>query len=186
MYAKCYEISVFFDFSLFVYSMSRVRNPNIVDVEASGFGGASYPIEVGLSMACGQRYCSLIKPGPSWTHWDDAAETVHGISRRTLVEKGRPVDVVANELNRMLEGKQVYTDGWVVDEPWIIRLFEAAKIRRGFRMYDIQTIMSEPQMDRWHSVKEHVMKQLKLTRHRASNDARIIQETFIQSACFSR
>ncbi len=163
--------------------MSRVPNPNIVDVEASGFGGASYPIEVGLSMACGQRYCSLIKPDALWTHWDESAESVHGISRGTLEEKGKSVLVVANELNCILDGCVVYTDGWVVDEPWIIRLFDTAKVRRRFRMYDIQTIMSEPQMERWHRVKQQVMKQLKLTRHRASNDARIIQETFIQSAC---
>ncbi len=166
--------------------MSRVHTPNIVDVEASGFGGLSYPIEIGLSMDCGKRYCSLIKPDRGWTHWDDSAENVHGISRSTLEEKGQPVGIVARDLNRLLEGKVVYTDGWVVDEPWVIRLFDAAKVRRGFRMYDIQTIMSEPQMDRWHSVKKQVMKKLKLTRHRASNDARIIQETFVQSTCIPR
>ncbi len=166
--------------------MSRVQPPNIVDVEASGFGGQSYPIEIGLSMECGKRYCSLIKPYFDWTHWDDSAENVHGISRTTLEEKGQLVSTVANELNCLLEGKVVYTDGWVVDEPWIIRLFDAAKVRRRFRIYDIQTIMSEPQMDRWHSVKKQVMKQLKLSRHRASNDARIIQETFVQSICLPR
>ncbi|MFL0799600.1 MAG: hypothetical protein K6L80_04045 [Agarilytica sp.] len=168
---------------LWIYAgMHQIRHPNIVDVEASGFGGLSYPIEVGLSMACGKRYCALIKPDPHWTHWDKSAESVHGISREMLAEKGKPVCTVADELNCLLDGEAVYTDGWVVDEPWMIRLFDAAKVRRGFRMYDIQTIMSESQMDHWHSVKKHVMKQLKLTRHRASNDARIIQETFVQSA----
>ena len=51
--------------------------PAVLDVEASGFGRESYPIEVGYVLSGGQTYCSLIRPLPEWTHWDPQAERVH-------------------------------------------------------------------------------------------------------------
>jgi hypothetical protein len=40
--------------------MQPIR-PNIIDIEASGFGVDSYPIEVGIVLSTGQKYCALIK-----------------------------------------------------------------------------------------------------------------------------
>ena len=58
--------------------------PVIIDIEASGFGRGSYPIEIGYYQPDGQSFCSLIRPDPAWTHWDDSAEQVHGIARPLL------------------------------------------------------------------------------------------------------
>jgi hypothetical protein len=44
--------------------------PAVLDVEASGFGAGSYPIEIGYIASDGTSYCTLIRPAPSWTHWD--------------------------------------------------------------------------------------------------------------------
>ena len=52
--------------------------PTILDIEASGFGPGSYPIEVGLVLPDGDAWCSLIRPEPGWLHWDPSAEQVHG------------------------------------------------------------------------------------------------------------
>jgi len=46
----------------------------ILDVEASGFGAGSYPIEVGYVFGDGRSYCTLIRPVSSWTHWDAKAK----------------------------------------------------------------------------------------------------------------
>ncbi|WDP84202.1 MAG: hypothetical protein HUN05_02695 [Desulfobacter sp.] len=62
----------------------KTIRPYIVDVEASGFGSQSYPIEIGLALGPDTRYCSLIIPSPQWTHWDKAAEKTHAISRDLL------------------------------------------------------------------------------------------------------
>lgn len=157
------------------------NRPYIIDIEASGFGCSSYPIEIGIALQHDQRYCSLIKPDPSWQYWDPNAESTHHISRATLFDRGKPVHQVAQELNQLLSGKTVYSDGWVVDEPWLITLFATAKIQRDFFIYDLQTILSEAQMHNWHDVKQEVSKQLQLRRHRATNDARVIQETFVRT-----
>ncbi len=156
----------------------RNGTPLIIDIEASGFGPNGYPIEVGLALENKKRYCSLIRPHESWVDWNEDAEALHGISRESLSKFGSSIIDVTKILNEMLFNKVVYSDGWVVDEPWIIKLFAAAGIQRQFYMYDIMTILDERSMAIWHEVKVRVEQDLKLGRHRASNDAYIVQETY--------
>ena len=158
-----------------------VFRPYIVDVEASGFGSRSYPIEIGLALDPDFRYCSLIRPAPDWTHWDGTAESLHQISREILKDHGKPLSRVAKDLNRILEGTTVYTDGWSVDKAWIPRLFTAAGIGQTFSVSPLERILTEPQMEIWHATKEEILATLRLNRHRASTDAFIIQETFVRS-----
>ncbi len=158
--------------------MIKVSAPYIIDVEASGFGTESYPIEVGLALTDDRRYCSIIKPHHNWTHWDESAQEAHKIPRELILTRGKPVFIVAHELNRLLGNGFVFSDGSVVDVPWVIKLFDAAKMKRSFQIYDLQSILSEKQMQHWHAVKTEVVDELNLDRHRASNDARVIQETF--------
>lgn len=76
-----------------------LHRPCILDIEASGFGASSDPIEVGHVLADGRSRCTLIRPREGWTHWDPRAEALHGISRETLLRHGRPVAEVARTLN---------------------------------------------------------------------------------------
>ena len=161
--------------------MYHVNNPFIIDVEASGFGSESYPIEIGVALNDGQRFCTLVLPAPDWTHWDKKAEKIHQVSRDILEAYGKPVNEVADQLNGTLAGKILYSDGWVVDKPWLITLFHAAGRPMKFSVSPLEMILTEKQMAVWHDTKEKVIKQKNLTRHRASNDAWIIQETFKQS-----
>jgi len=161
--------------------MPKVAQPFIIDIEASGFGAHSYPIEVGLALEPGTKYCSLISPLPEWTHWDAEAEKVHRISREILDIHGRPPAVVARTLNELLGRATVYSDGWVVDQPWLNRLFNLARVRQEFSISPLEAILSEHQMARWHEVKSKVIEDLALQRHRASYDAQIIQETYLRT-----
>ncbi len=79
----------------------------VLDIEASGFGRGSYPIEVGFVDAQGGAFCSLIRPEPDWLHWDASAEALHGISREALQRHGRPPAWVADQLNQRLAGQVV-------------------------------------------------------------------------------
>ena len=151
--------------------------PPIVDVEASGFGSASYPIEVGLVLSNGCTFCSLITPAPDWCHWDSSAEQVHGVSRDVLLRHGRPADEVAREVNGLLRGKVVYCDSWYHDFTWLSRLFDAGDSAQAFQLEDIRCLLSQAQADHWQATKTRVIDDLKLDRHRASNDARVLQTT---------
>jgi hypothetical protein len=157
----------------------RCSIPNIIDVEASGFGSLSYPIEVGVINQAGKRFCSLIKPQVDWTHWDTKAESLHGISRQLLQEKGLPVQHVCQQLNQFVAGQIVYSDGWVVDDTWLIKLFDAAKVTMQFHVSSLEMILNEAQMSQWHSTKDKLFLQMQEQRHRASSDAALVQNTFV-------
>ena len=155
--------------------------PNIIDIEASGFGVDSYPIEVGVVLGTGEKYCALIKPAEDWLYWDRKAELVHGLSLDTLLSHGKPINTVARELNSFLENKTVYSDGWVVDKPWLSRLFYRSGVNPTFFLSSLEYILKEPQMEIWTDTQRQVMRDLALTRHRASTDALVTQETYART-----
>ncbi len=166
--------------------MNRPSEPIIIDVEASGFGGSSYPIEIGVALHNGEKYCSLITPAPQWTHWDRDAENIHHIQRRTLETCGKPAKEVARGLNQLLAGSTLYSDGWVVDKPWLTTLFHEAGETMNFRVSPLELILTEDQMDIWHETKAQLIAEYRLQRHRASNDAWIVQQTFKRTLDDSR
>jgi hypothetical protein len=154
--------------------------PAVLDVEASGFGRNSYPIEVGFALPSGQVFCMLIRPEPQWTHWDPQAERVHHITRTTLLQRGRPVPVVARLLNEHLRGLTVYSDGWANDYSWLGNLFEVADLSPSFRLENLRALLQEDEADHWHEVKQQAAGERGQQRHRASSDARLLQLTLLR------
>jgi len=152
--------------------------PPIIDVEASGFGQGSYPIEVGFALESGKTYCTLIKPLHDWTHWDERAAALHGINKDLLNQRGQDIIQVAEILNFHLKDKIVYTDGWGVDSSWLALLFDQARVAQHFKLETLNAILSDKQKNHWDNTKYQVIKDLGVCRHRASSDARVIQETF--------
>ncbi len=153
--------------------------PSIIDIEASGFGSHSYPIEVGVVLYNGKRYCSLILPHSSWQHWSVKAEKLHGISRKSLLENGKPITQVCDELNTLLRDHTLYSDAWAHDISWLQRLFEYGGKECAFRLSPIEGIASEWQLEVWDEAKKQVLESYgSAQRHRASYDALLIQQTW--------
>lgn len=157
-----------------------MNTPTIIDLEASGFGKGSYPIEVGFVLPDGSSQCLLIQPDAGWTHWDPAAELVHGISRATLLEYGHPALEVATQLNRSLRGQTVYSDAWAHDYTWLSVLFEAAGLVPTFKLEHLLVLMNECSQQHWNEIRSKVERELNVRRHRASNDARVLQTTWLR------
>jgi len=154
---------------------STTPGPCIIDVEASGFGAGSYPIEVGFVLPTGRAVCTLIRPEPDWTHWDEAAERLHGITRQAAMQHGLPAAKVAELLNRELAGRTVYSDAWSHDYSWLGRLFDAADRPQGFKLEHLRQLLDERQLDRLDEAKREARSALQVQRHRASSDARVLQ-----------
>ncbi|HEY9100617.1 hypothetical protein [Chitinimonas sp.] len=154
--------------------------PTIIDIEASGFGPASYPIEVGCVLPDGESYCTLIQPEPGWQYWDDRAEALHGIQRDLLLRCGRSPQTVAQALNDKLLGRTVYTDSWYHDYTWLSRLFDAADTSPHFNLQDLRLLLARTDTSHWDAARQAVTEELQLSRHRASNDARILQYTVMR------
>ena len=153
--------------------------PVIIDVEASGFGRGSYPIEVGVALEDGRTRCFLIRPASGWSHWDAEAEAMHGISHELLISHGQTVEEVAEQLNELLLYKMVYSDAWGHDQSWLSLLFETAGLPRRFRVESLRCLLEESHLDFWETEKVKALRSLKNVRHRASNDALVLQRTLL-------
>lgn len=155
--------------------------PTILDIEASGFGRGSYPIEVGVALPDQTTFCRIIRPAESWTHWDEDAEALHGLDRNTLLESGKPVPLVAQQFNQLLAGQLVYSDAWGHDMSWLGKLYDEAELPQLFRLETLRKLLTEEQAALWHQVKDQVIHERRLERHRASTDAAILQMTFART-----
>lgn len=149
--------------------------PALLDIEASGFGAGSYPIEVGFCDRSGQLFCTLVQPEPDWQHWDEGAAALHGIERSLLATHGKPAAWVAQQLNQRLAGQTVYCDAWGHDYPWLSRLFDAADSVPSFKLEDLRALLRDDQAARWDATVAAVRQELSIGRHRASSDAKVLQ-----------
>jgi hypothetical protein len=100
--------------------------PCFLDVEASGFGPESWPVSVAWCDSTGEIRKLLIDPSgvPEWTHWDPAAEQIHGLDRERLCRNGVPPQEVAARLEDDLKGALAFSDAPDFDAAWIARLYE--------------------------------------------------------------
>ncbi|MCL7929610.1 hypothetical protein [Halomonas llamarensis] len=160
--------------------------PTVLDIEASGFGRGSYPIEVGIARADGSCCAFLIQPLEEWTHWDPKAELLHGISRDRLQREGHPVRQVAVWINDELSSiGKAYSDSWGYDNTWLSLLFHHAGIIPGFRLEALRILLNETQLGLWSDTKEAIIGEQGIHRHRASEDARLLQLTFARTRALS-
>jgi hypothetical protein len=154
--------------------------PAVLDIEASGFGRDSFPVEIGYVLPDGEAFCTLIRPAPGWTHWDDSAERLHRISHQTARTHGRDALEVATLLNERLRGMTLYCDGWAHDYVWLSVLFEAADLAPAFKLDNLRALLTDRDAARWAAAKQQVATEMRLQRHRASSDARVLQQTLVR------
>lgn len=153
--------------------------PTLLDIEASGFGRGSYPIEIGLARTDGSTCAFLIQPLAEWTHWDPKAELLHGISRARLQREGHPVVEVARWLNdELAEIGIAYSDSWGYDNTWMSLLFHHAGMLPRFRLEALRRLLDERQLELWSAAKEALITECDIQRHRAGEDARLLQLTY--------
>jgi hypothetical protein len=152
--------------------------PAVIDIEASGFGSQGYPIEIGFIDEQRNTHCFLVEPQWNWTFWDESAESLHGITRQILRDYGRTAGDVAKYMNAILQGKIIYSDAWSYDMSWLGKLYDAVDMPQVFRIASLLDLLSDPQRDKWDGVKLQVIDEFDFKRHRATNDAKIIQETY--------
>jgi hypothetical protein len=154
----------------------RLRTvPVVIDFEASGFGSDSYPIEVGYIRPDGQRFCALIRPEQSWSHWDRRAEAVHGLRRELLEARGLSAAETCALLDRELNGQTVYSDAWNYDLVWLHRLYDAVGRAPAFQMESILNLLTEEESTHWQTMLHAVRRDVAGARHRASTDAATTQ-----------
>lgn len=115
-----------------------------LDMEASGLGASSWPIEAGWVFPGWPVRSVLIKPSPRWPleAWQKQAERLHGITLQQLLGEGLPVLEIALMLNAALGSAQVYSDAPDYDGYWLYRLFEAAGVKANFQLLDFADLIA--------------------------------------------
>ena len=106
--------------------------PVFYDCEASCIGGL--PIEIGwafVDVPTGeiQSESHLVKPPLHWHMqpvWDPDAEKLHGISLEQLLARGHPPVEIARRMNKVLAGRELFSDGPADDERWLRIIFDEA------------------------------------------------------------
>ena len=149
----------------------------VIDFEASGFGPDSYPIEVGLILNNGMTYQSLIRPHDHWTQWEEKASRIHGITREELMLRGKPPQLICQELNLYCLDQVLYTDCWSHDHHWLNTLYSSVGMSCDFRLNPIEYKLTEQQMEQWTKYKCTVADYNDIKQHRALNDAIIISNS---------
>lgn len=119
----------------------RIEEVLIMDLEASGLGAGSWPIEVGLAwVEAGEvrSWSSLIRPEPGWDEeaWSLVSQDVHGIGRREL-DAAPSARSVAEELLARVAGRPVFSDAPEFDMRWARRLLDAQPSPAGLRVLEL-------------------------------------------------
>ena len=147
-----------------------------VDVEASGLGPYSWPIEVGWGFHGQPARSVLIKPAEAWSMraWEKSAESLHRIPPDRLLTEGRdPLDVALG-LNAALGQATVYSDAPDYDSFWLFRLYDAAGVRPNYRLADLGDLLRPV----WKGDPDDLVRQASATAphtHRAADDVRHLQ-----------
>lgn len=116
-----------------------------IDLEASGLGDRSWPIEVGWAVGYADPHARLIRPFSDWpmSAWDPKAEALHGISVEMLQTQGDDPVSVCKQLNNALAGHKVYSDAPDWDGYWLYRLHAAAQMKQSFTLYHYGDLMPD-------------------------------------------
>lgn len=139
-----------------------------IDIEASGLGPRSYPIEIAWKCGLtGDKDSFLINPetGYNWTDWDSTAEDLHHIVVDELLAEGISVRQACERLNTRLEGKTVTSDAFDFDYFWIQRLYESAMMNPTFEMQGVDKVLGGGQL-----IQYRLVANAQVRKHRAMDD----------------
>lgn len=157
-------------------SAAPLQRIAFIDLEASGLGARSWPVEAGWAYAEGEAASVLIRPDPAWSEdaWDPRAEALHGLSLATLRREGRSVYDAAAMLNDALRGRAVYSDAPDWDGFWLQRLFATAGVRQEFAVRDFRERLAGIESAAFDALAQEAAL-IAPRRHRAAADARHLQ-----------
>ncbi len=152
---------------------------NIIDIESSGLHLNAYPIEIGVQLG-NARKAWLIKPELKWQYWCDTAESMHGISRKQLLNEGQPAAQVVQELNQFVAGRTdtLYSDTVYWDKDWLDTLYFALGRIKPFQVASIFDFMENEQELQFKAIKERLAWTGQYQNHRALDDLKLIQDAY--------
>jgi DNA polymerase III epsilon subunit-like protein len=161
-----------------------------IDVEASGLGVGSWPIEIGLAWFDADEtiktWSSLIRPSPDWhmDGWDHNAEDIHGLSIEDLQDAPHAFDVANEFLAFVSARKFVVSDSPAFDGSWINVLLEESISTHRIDLVNFRNCTDKMSDQAAKHMRDFLDQSVIL--HRAGPDARINAEAFLEGINFDR
>jgi hypothetical protein len=87
---------------------------------------------------------------------------------------------VAAELNQRLANRTLYCEAWAQADDWLRLLFDAAGTAPTFQLENLRGLLSSREAAVWPVLQRQVASEMRLQRHRASSDAKILQLTLVR------
>jgi len=156
------------------------------DIEASGLGLGTYPVEFGWASVRHDRVQVadvLVRPSDEWLARDDAwtaeAEALHGLSRERLLSEGTDISGVCRILNEAWGGKEICFDTGCDshDSRWLGQLYRATDLSPSFSLCTLSSSEVILSMARRRMVPDRILRELiqlaPRPKHRAAADAAI-------------
>ena len=115
----------------------------ILDIEASGTGDDSYPVEIAwIRLDGAQSFSTLINPDSvtGWDSWSSEA-TLHGLTRDECCERGETVAYVARRVFQLMKDYPVFSDSPEQDQKWLEKLLSSAGYPCPERLMPIETMV---------------------------------------------
>lgn len=152
----------------------------IIDLEASGLYGQSYPLSVAWGARVEAIEYHLIRPEPVWLDegdWDEGAEAIHGFTLEQLLDEGEPAQQVAKRLAAALAGRVVYSDSPEFDRYWLEVLHRTTRVARNYEVADFDQLV--PGLHHLNHLeyallREQAFKQCGATAHTADGDVKAL------------
>lgn len=152
----------------------------VIDLEASGLYGYSYPVSVAWGSHPDNIEYHVIRPEPDWLEngdWDAKAEDIHGFTIERLMDVGEPAAVVANRIAEALRGRVVYSDAPDWDTYWLDVLHKTTHVER---TYDVEDIAKKVPVLRLYNdveiycLREQMYKRTGAIQHTADGDVKML------------
>lgn len=146
-----------------------------IDIEASGLGIDSYPIECGWTVWNGEGDATLINHQP-WlesSYWDSQAELLHGISKESLKDAPDAKTALKIITDKTQEGI-LFSDCPKMESIWLSLLSSASQDRMKWTIHDATSLFGKSLKDE--RMANSIMEKFKTTghHHRAQGDSLVL------------
>ena len=153
--------------------------PIFLDCEASSLATDSYPIEIAWNNEDGiiESYLVNIYRYPSgYDDWSKDAQSLHGITKQYLSEKGEEPEFIVERMEKKLKGKKVLTDAPDWDGFWVRRLYESVNKKCELDFGNAVELFHD--LEPYHHIYQSQARKLSGHAHRAANDVRYLLEMY--------
>ncbi len=112
----------------------------------------------------------------SYDDWSKDAQSLHGITKQYLSEKGKEPEFVVEQMEKKLKGKKILTDAPDWDGFWVGRLYESVNV--GCELEFVNAVELFHDLESYHYIYRSQARKIAGHAHRAGSDVKYLLEMY--------